>query len=125
MLTWDTTVQPAIAQQWNLTVQHEIASNTTVQVGYVGQHTTHLMVPDAEARCPAPDGTVLALTSVVRTCGVHGPRTSAPTFGPNDFGIVKTLLPYGSMNYNALQAVLQKRFSNGLQTQVSYTYQNA
>ena len=27
------------------------------------------------------------------------------------------------MNYNALQAVLQKRYSNGLEAQVSYTYE--
>ena len=44
MLTW-WNVKPAIADQYNLTIQREIARNTTVQVGYVGQRTTHLMVP--------------------------------------------------------------------------------
>ena len=46
LLAWSPTIKPAMAQQWNLSVQREIASNTTVQVGYVGQHTTHLMVPE-------------------------------------------------------------------------------
>ena len=32
-------------QQWNMTFQQELANNLTVQVGYVGQHGTHLMVP--------------------------------------------------------------------------------
>ena len=42
---WDPNVQPAIADQWNLTVQHQFGNNTTVQIGYVGQRGTHLMVP--------------------------------------------------------------------------------
>jgi outer membrane receptor protein involved in Fe transport len=42
---WDPHVQPAIADQWNFTVQHQFAGNTTLQVGYVGQRGTHLMVP--------------------------------------------------------------------------------
>ena len=60
---WDPNVQPAIADQWNVTVQHQFAGNTTVQVGYVGQKGTHLMVPfdyaqrvllPSSASCPAP-----------------------------------------------------------------------
>src|SRR5580700_5648881 len=46
MLAWSGKVQPAVANQWNLSVQREIANNTTLQVGYVGQSTTHLMVPE-------------------------------------------------------------------------------
>jgi hypothetical protein len=113
---WDTTVQPAIAQQWNLTVQREIASNTTLQVGYVGQHGTHLMVPEQlQQGVLQPDGTVLSTPYI-------GGANSDGTFGPNHFGVVKLTASVGSMNYNALQAVLQKRYGHGLETQVSYTY---
>jgi len=42
---WDPDVQPAIAQQWNLTIQHQFGNDTTFQIGYVGQKGTHLMVP--------------------------------------------------------------------------------
>jgi outer membrane receptor protein involved in Fe transport len=42
---WDPDVQPAIANQWNLTVQHQFGHDTTFQIGYVGQKGTHLMVP--------------------------------------------------------------------------------
>ncbi len=42
---WDPNVQPAIADQWNLTIQHQFWNDTTFQVGYVGQKGTHLMVP--------------------------------------------------------------------------------
>ena len=41
---WDPDIQPAIAQQWNLAVEHQFTNSTTLQVGYVGQHGTHLMV---------------------------------------------------------------------------------
>ncbi len=43
--TSGTSVQPAMDQQWNLTVQSEASATTTFQIGYVGQHGTHLMVP--------------------------------------------------------------------------------
>ena len=42
---WDQNVQPAIDDQWNLTVQHQFHGETTLQVGYVGQTAYHLMVP--------------------------------------------------------------------------------
>ena len=45
MYVWDKTVQPAMDQQWNLTLQSEASATTTFQLGYVGQHGTHLMVP--------------------------------------------------------------------------------
>jgi len=32
---WDPDVQPAIADQWNLTIQHQFWNNTTFQIGYV------------------------------------------------------------------------------------------
>ena len=125
MLTWDPTVQPAIAQQWNFSIQHEIANNTTLQVGYVGQHTTHLMVPEWLKQGDLhPDGTITyPYIGGQNLPGINGSTASAPTYGPNGFGNVKDTASNGSMNYNALQAVLQKRYSSGLQTQVSYTFQ--
>ena len=45
MYVWDKTVQPAMDQQWNLTLQQQVTPTTTFQIGYVGQHGTHLMVP--------------------------------------------------------------------------------
>ena len=125
MLTWDPTVQPAIAQQWNFSIQHEIANNTTFQIGYVGQHTTHLMVPEwLKQGDLQPNGTITyPYIGGQNLPGVAGSTAKAPTFGPNGFGNVKDTASNGNMNYNALQAVLQKRYTSGLQTQVSYTFQ--
>jgi hypothetical protein len=126
MLTW-WNVKPAVADQWNLTIQREIARNTTFQIGYVGQRTTHLMVPiDLDQGELHSDGTVtypfIGGLNPVGTV-INGIPTTTPTYGPNGLGLVKESASVGNMNYNALQAVLQKRASNGLEGQVSYTYQ--
>lgn len=126
MLTW-TNVQPAVADQWNLTVQREIARDTTFQIGYVGQRTTHLMVPiDLDQGDLHPNGTITypyiggqnPIGSVI-----DGITTTAVTYGPNGLGLVKQSAGVGNMNYNALQTVLQKKYGDGLEAQVSYTYQ--
>jgi hypothetical protein len=121
---WDQNVQPAIDDQWNLTVQHQINPTTTFQIGYVAQVAYHLMVPfyygQAVAEpasscgkppCTAPspffaNGSGPALLSAINTGG----------------GTVSGTQSNGRMMYNALQAVLQKQVSHGLQYQVSYTY---
>lgn len=127
MLTWSGTVQPSVANQWNLTVQRELANNTTLQVGYVGQSTTHLMVPEWLSQGKlGPGGTVtyplIGGQNPVGTV-IDGITTTSLTYGPNGFGNVKNTASVGNMNYNALQIVLQKRYSNGLEGQISYTYQ--
>ncbi len=115
---WDPTVQPAIVQQYNFTVQYEVANNATLQVGYVGQHGTHLMVPEwLTQSILQPNGTTLP------TPYVGGPNAAPLTgYGPEEVGAVKDSASIGKMSYNALQAVFQKRYSNGLEGQVSYTY---
>src|SRR5581483_2875526 len=116
LLAWSGTVQPAVSDQWNLSIQHQIANNTTLQLGYVGQRTTHLMVPEW-----LKQGDLLSDGSI--TYPLIGGKNSDGTFGPNHLGNVKNTASVGNMNYNALQAVLQKRLSNGLDAQVSYTYE--
>src|SRR5262249_30055745 len=39
----DQNIRPAMSQQWNLTIQHQLTDSLTWQVGYVGQHGTHLL----------------------------------------------------------------------------------
>ena len=126
MLTFGSTVQPAIADQWNFSIQRELANNTTLQVGYVGQRTTHLMVPEwlSQGELQANGTVTYPLIGGKNPAGtVINGIPAAGTFGPNGFGNVKNTASVGSMNYNALQVVLQKRFSHGLEGQVSYTFE--
>jgi hypothetical protein len=124
LLTWDPTVQPAMAQQYNLTVQQQLAPGTTFQLGYVGQNTTHLMVPEWLSQGDQlPNGAIVyPYIGGKNPVGVNGATATANTFGPNGLGALKDTASVGRMNYNSLQAVLQKRYSHGLETQVSWTY---
>ena len=124
---WDPKVQPAIADQWNLTIQHQFWGDTTFQIGYVGQRGTHLMVPfDYAQRVLLPNS----------SCGTPPCTAPSPFFAKNptlytvlgnpaqggEGATVSGTQSNGTMGYNSLQAVLQKQMSHGLQYQVSYTY---
>ena len=109
---WAPNVRPAMTQQWNVAIQQQLSSDTTLQVAYVGQRGTHLMVPinmlqgDLQS-----DGTVLPSPYLAGNPGLLAE------------GIVaKGTFSIGTMSYNALQAVLQKRMGHGLEAQISYTY---
>ena len=111
MYVWAPKVQPEMNQQWNLTVQSEASSTTTFQVGYVGEHGTHLIVPTPYLQ--------KTLTNGVPTPGLY--FTGNPTL-INDLSQVSGTASTGFQTYHALQAVLQKRISNGLEGQVAYTW---
>ena len=111
MYVWDKTVQPALDQEWNLTLQQEVSPTMTFQVGYVAQKADHLMVP----------------MPYLQKQLVNGVPTTPFYFNNNpglinDLGQVSGTASVGYMNYNALQAVLEKRMSNGLAGQVAYTW---
>jgi hypothetical protein len=42
---WDPNIRPAVAHQWNLTIQRQFTPSTTISAAYVGQRSTHLIVP--------------------------------------------------------------------------------
>jgi hypothetical protein len=111
MYVWAPKVQPEMNQQWNLTVQSEASATTTFQVGYVGEHGTHLIVPTPYLQ--------KTLTNGVPTPGLY--FTGNPTL-INDISQVSGTASTGFQTYHALQAVLQKRISNGLEGQVAYTW---
>ena len=125
---WDPKVQPAIADEWNVTVQHQFAGNTTFQVGYVGQRGVHLMVPFdyaqrvllpnsscAKPPCTAPSPYFAANPALYSVLGGGTPTSDTP--GAEVSGTKSN----GTMRYNSLQAVLQKQMTHGLQYQVAYT----
>jgi Carboxypeptidase regulatory-like domain len=108
---WDKTVQPALDQEWNLTMQQEVTPTTTFQIGYVAQKADHLMVP----------------MPYLQKQLVNGVPTTPFYFQGNPSLInvlsnVSGTASVGYMRYNALQAVLQKRLANGLEGQVAYTW---
>ena len=122
---WDPNVQPAIDDQWNLAVQHQFWGNTTVQIGYVGQRATHLMVPFSYTqRVLLPNAGCATITNNPPVpCTDPSPFFAQnPTFYNTIAKQTGGTQSNGTMMYNSLQAVLQKEMSKGLQYQVSYTF---
>ena len=123
---WNPDVKPSLSQQWNLSVERQFPGQTLLSVGYVGQNATHLMNPMpyfqrrtvGEAGCTAADAVNFNGASV-KTC-------ASPYLAGNpalaNISQISGTESNADMWYNALQATLQKRFSNGLQYQVAYTY---
>jgi hypothetical protein len=126
---WDPKWQPMVSQQVNLTVQHQLSNSTTFQIGYVGQRSTHLLnlmdYTQYELVTPAQYDTSGNQTApAVYDPGPYLAGNTAlkasftPASGQYAFGTASN----GRQAYDAMQAVLQKRMSGGLQAQVAYTY---
>ncbi len=109
---WNPDFQPSVAKQWNFSIQHQLSNSTTLQVGYVGQYADHLAQPMwLKQNILNPDGTVSP-----------GPYLAGNPTLKAKIGAISGTFSNAWMDYNALQAVLQKRMSSGLQAQVAYTY---
>jgi hypothetical protein len=96
-------------QNYNFTVQHQITPTLTVQAGYVGGLSLHLETfPNTNVQ------------SVLLPLNLN-PQNYVP------FPDFSRGSPYtdtiGISNYNALQAKLEKRYSNGLDLLISYSFQ--
>lgn len=106
---WDPAKKNPKSQQWNVDVQQQFTANLALTLSYVGSLSTRAdMTLDANtAMTPGPGD-----TTVVNS------RRKWPFYGTDTrFGT-----DLGRGNYNALQAKVERRFANGLQGLVSYTF---
>lgn len=111
---WDPNWRPAVSQQWNFSVQQQLSNSVTLQLGYVGQHNTHLTnFWWANQAILNSDGTT-----------TPGPFVAGNPTLKNEIGAIRLTLSNGRSQYKAFQAVLDKRFSQGLQGQLAYTLSN-
>jgi hypothetical protein len=130
---FDQNFKPAMVDQWNLTLQQQLSNSLTFQIGYVGQRGSHLLnFEDIAQSVPLnAQGKVVGAGETIAS-RVPGPYLGGGTPGSlyladnSNFGGVGALAGTNMSNsdqkYNALQAVLQKRMSNGLEGQVAYTW---
>ncbi|MCI0418824.1 MAG: carboxypeptidase regulatory-like domain-containing protein [Acidobacteria bacterium] len=94
-------------QEWSFNIQRQMGRDTVVEVGYVGNKGTHLDM-SYQANRPLPGS------------GAIQPRRPYPKFSNIQFNTT-----VGYSNYNALQARLERRFSEGLTFLTAYTYAKA
>jgi len=107
------------AQQYDLNVQYEFAKDFLWQIGYVGSKGTHLTgcLEFNQALIATPQNPVNGQT----TTTVENLPQRLPYQGIAGGATYSCQTRFGS-NYNALQANLVKRLSNGLSFQASYTF---
>ena len=97
-------------QDYNVSVQHEVLTNTVLEVGYVGTKGTHLL-GDLDMNQPT-----VAAREANPTADVNGIR---PFLG---YGAINARVPIYTSNYNSLQASLNRHFTKGLTLGVAYTW---
>jgi hypothetical protein len=122
---------------WELGVQHTFWSNYTVEVRYVGTRGIHLPAQiqiDKQARVTATnflptyinnapdqatiDADTFTLTSLKAARPAVIPAWSSAGFGST----ITSYQPWASSTYHGLAAQLTRRFTNGLQGVLAYTY---
>jgi outer membrane receptor protein involved in Fe transport len=110
-------------EQFNLTAEREFFGNVAT-ISYVGELGRRLAyyLSDANAALPNSQSYVdpTAATLVVSSFNYNTLRPYYST-SPGVTG-VPLFTSKGASSYNALQAVLKRRFSHGLDFQVTYTY---
>jgi hypothetical protein len=134
---------------WNFTMQQELSRSASLQIGYIGSHGVHNMFDSSNQANPnqqtiagfncssAPVGCVLPIdpaTGLAYTQFEREPyfdgtaqKYLGVTFG-GAFGWAQSLrynANQATTSYNALQVVLQKRFTHGFQLLSHYTWSHA
>ena len=108
---WDPNVRPAISQQWSFATEYQLPKGNVLTVWYVGQHNTHLMVPEPYLQKMLVNGTV-----------VPGPFLSGNPKLLSEITQVSGTASDGNQKYNALQTHVRKRFAFGLEYQFGFTW---
>jgi hypothetical protein len=128
-------------QNYSLTVERQVTSNMKVDLSYIGNHGTRLLHTFQTLGVPSNmnDPKVLALGASVLNADINSATAKGagivspyPGFVGN---VAQALRPYpqyqsiqyrnvptGKSLYQAFEAVVEQRFSHGLQFRVGYTY---
>jgi hypothetical protein len=101
-------------QQWNLSGQRELFGGLTATVAYVGSRGVHL--PTNGNRNTSANFTLLPNGEKQFPVGDSNPLRN-PAFGP-----IRVTTHSGDSYYHALQVNVERRFAQGLQMQMAYTF---
>ena len=104
------------AEAWNLAVQQALGSNFSLQIAYVGNHGTRMNLSQ-NINLPTYYGG--GNNSLPENKDANGVTTFGRTAATNEYFLG------ASSNYNALQAQLTKRYSNGLAFTSAFTWGKA
>lgn len=135
--------------QYSLDIQRELPSKFVASIGYIGHKATRLRsnfgrlnaLPFNALRLGFPllnkgiNNVTLADRTYAQSVGVSIPVNGNAVFPSFNGNVAQSLKPFpqyrrinnllesqGTSDYNAMQAKLERRFSNGIQFGVSYTF---
>src|SRR5258708_14892758 len=136
-----------MVQNWSLEVQHQLARDLILSVGYVGTHATRLHSNLVQTNSIDPKFYSLGKKlndsvssaegqAILGSLGITEPSWFRPLYGNNepigqllrpfpqfqDIGTSCCLENVGQSTFNALEAKLERRFRNGLNLLASYTF---
>ncbi len=105
-------LQPAVDQQWNLTVQHQFGNSTTVSAAYVGNKIDHMTDIFLLNQGILENGTVVPgpfAQDLINCCGSGNPNVRY-----NDSEAIQ--------RFNALELQVVEHAYHGLQLTANYTF---
>ena len=109
--------RPTYQNQWNLSVQQEVANNTLVSASYVGTNIIHMWT--GGALNPAvfiPGSSTLGNIQARRVLNLANPREG------QYYGTISGLDDGGTGNYHGLLLSVQRRAAKGLTVSTNYTW---
>jgi hypothetical protein len=122
---FDRNLHTPYIQQFNTSVQYELARDMLLEVGYVGTRGLNLFrqVGINQARLAGPQSPIVndVTGEVITTNMPTNAARRAPLQGVSVNGFFQNQST-AQASYNSLQASLTKRFARGLQFLASYTY---
>ncbi len=115
-------------QEWNITVEHQLASNMALRVSYVGSHGYHGLISVDPNSIPAQ----ICANAAGCTAGGIGTTTSTVAQGTQYIPVGKRPNPNlsggffwyteGNSSYNGLLVDVSRRLTKGLQVRGNFTW---
>jgi hypothetical protein len=131
----DATLGSGYVQQWNVSVQRELATNTTVEAAYVGSFITHVGLPDTNLNQLSASQLAQGASLNTRVPNPYFgivPRSSS--LGDPTIPVSQLMKPYpayttvslyrnnvGTTRYDGLELSVRQRLARGLLYTVAYT----
>jgi hypothetical protein len=136
VFTVDPNLGSGYAQQWNVSVQRELTTNTSVEVAYLGSKITHVGIPDSNLDSLTQQQLALGPALLAKVPNPYFgiiPRSSS--IGDPTITVAQLMKPWpqytavsyyrnnvGTTNYQGVSFSLRQRLSRGLMYSVAYTY---
>jgi hypothetical protein len=122
-------------QQWNVSLQRELTTNTTFEAAYVGSFITHVGIPDTNLNQLTADQLAQGAPLLTRVANPYfGTIPRSSSLGDPTIPVAQLLKPFpeyttvslyrnnvGTTRYDGLELSVRQRLSHGLTYSVAYT----